>query len=109
MLKRRGNKRIIFGFFLLIIFHIVAAILALGIASMIGRNPSGYKLARNIIVYGIYGFFLWQLIYVIPLCLWLKNKGKIYVMKGVIIAAIITFLVYFGCFLLVTVILFRVR
>jgi len=83
--------------------HIVAAILILTIAYIIGnsRDKSGYNLSLSIIIYGIYGFFLWQLIYVIPLCLWLRNKGRIYAMKGVIIGAIITFLVYIGCFLFV--------
>ncbi|MFN6517640.1 MAG: hypothetical protein RMY29_024580 [Nostoc sp. CreGUA01] len=98
MLKRSATKNIIFGFFLLLLFHIEAAILILGIAAL---TQSIYNLSLSIIVYGIYGFSIWQLIYVIPLCLWLKNKGKISVMKGVIIATIITFLIHVGCFLLV--------
>jgi uncharacterized protein YacL len=98
MSKKSEAKNIIAGFFLLILFHIAAAVFILGIATL---TQSIYNLSLSIIVYGIYGFSLWQLIYVIPLCLWLKNKGKIAVMKGVIIAATLTFLINGGCFLLV--------
>ncbi|MBW4667753.1 MAG: hypothetical protein KME60_10015 [Cyanomargarita calcarea GSE-NOS-MK-12-04C] len=104
MSQRREIKNIISGFFLLLLFHLAAVILILGIAAL---TQSSYNLSLSIIVYGIYGFSLWQLIYVIPLSLWLKNKGKISVMKGVITAAIITFLVYVGCFLLVVAFIIR--
>jgi hypothetical protein len=103
MSQIKKNLNVLSGFLMLLGLHIVAAILILIIAYIIGnsRDRSGYNLSLSIIIYGIYGFFLWQLIYVIPLCLWLRNKGKIPAMRGVIIGAIITFLVYIGCFLFV--------
>ncbi|QIR35490.1 hypothetical protein HCG51_01140 [Tolypothrix sp. PCC 7910] len=91
-------QNIISGFFLLLLFHIAAAILILGIAAL---TQSNYNLSLSIIVYGIYGFSLWQLIYAIPLCLWLKHQGKIYFMQGVILAGVMTFLVHIGYFLLI--------
>ena len=45
---------------------------------------------------GVGGFFIWQLLYLIPLCIWLKQKGKLLMMKGVIIAAVITALTIGG-------------
>jgi hypothetical protein len=42
-----------------------------------------------------------QLIYVIPLCLWLRRRRQLDTMNGVIIAAIITVLLNGGCFFIV--------
>jgi hypothetical protein len=42
-------------------------------------------------------FFLWQLLYVIPLILWLKRQGKIGMMQGVLGMAVVTALLNGGC------------
>ncbi|MBD2213851.1 hypothetical protein H6G27_28865 [Nostoc linckia FACHB-104] len=98
MSKVSKTKNIITGCFLLLLFHLVFTILIIVIAAL---TQSNYNLSLKIIVYGIYGFSLWQLIYAIPLCLWLKYQGKNYVMKGVFIAVLVTLLVHIGYFLLV--------
>ncbi|MEQ9235604.1 MAG: hypothetical protein RIG66_16145 [Coleofasciculus sp. E2-BRE-01] len=36
------------------------------------------------------GFLFWQLLYVIPLIIWLKHRRKMGMMKGVIIGAVLT-------------------
>jgi uncharacterized membrane protein len=48
----------------------------------------------------VIGFPLSQLLYAVPLAIDLKRQGKIGQMKGVIIGAVITALIYGGCFLL---------
>ncbi|RUT02501.1 hypothetical protein DSM106972_059790 [Dulcicalothrix desertica PCC 7102] len=96
--KKIEIKKIISGFFLLLLLHLASLILIFLIGTITRNN---YNLSLIIQVYPIYLFPLWQLTYVVPLCIWLKNKDKASVMKGVIIAAIITFLIYLlGCFLL---------
>ncbi|MBN3960481.1 hypothetical protein [Nostoc sp. NMS8] len=75
MSLRNEIKNIIVGFILLLLLHLAAALLILSFAAL---TQNIYNLSLIIIVYGIYGFSLWQIVYVIPLCLWLKNKGKIY-------------------------------
>jgi hypothetical protein len=99
MSQRSETKNIILGFFLLLAFHIGAAILIFSVALLLGNIASGY-ITLSILIYGFFGFSIWQLIYVIPLCLGLKKEGKISIMKGVIIAAIFTFLINGGCFLI---------
>ena len=96
MSKISKIKKITSGFLILLLFHIVGLILIFFIGSLIGKN---YNLSLIIQVYPIYLFPIWQLIYVVPLCLWLKSKNKTSTMKGVIIGAILTFLVYLGCIL----------
>ncbi len=46
------------------------------------------------------GFLFWQLLYVIPLTIWLKRWGKVGMMKGVIMGAVLTALVNGACYLL---------
>jgi Na+/proline symporter len=50
-------------------------------------------------IYGFMGFFLVQLLYVIPLILWLKRRGRIGMMQGVIGMAVVTALLNGACFL----------
>jgi len=47
----------------------------------------------------VFGVGLSQLIYVIPLCIWLNRRRLYATMKGVIAGALITFLLNGGCFL----------
>ncbi|BAZ08640.1 hypothetical protein NIES4071_04450 [Calothrix sp. NIES-4071] len=97
MSKISEIKKIIYGLFILLFFDLAGLILIFIIGALAGSN---YNLSLSIQVYPIYLFPIWQLVYVVPLCFWLKKKKKTSVMKGVIIAAIITFLVYVGCLLL---------
>jgi hypothetical protein len=49
-----------------------------------------------------FGIGLLQLVYVIPVSLWLKQQGRFGLMKGVIIGAVITALLNGGCWLLLS-------
>jgi hypothetical protein len=100
MSQRNELLYVILGILLLLPFHLVALGLIFLTAYIVQSLSGGYAFML-IVGAGTFVFSLWQLIYVIPLCLWLKNQGKISVMKGVIIGAILTLLGNGGCFLLV--------
>jgi hypothetical protein len=60
----------------------------------------GSSISLGIWVLGAMGFLFWQLLYVIPLTIWLKRWGKVGMMKGVIMGAVLTALVNGACYLL---------
>lgn len=60
----------------------------------------GSSISLGIWVLGAMGFLFWQLLYVIPLTIWLKRRGKVGMMKGVIMGAVLTALVNGACYLL---------
>lgn len=86
------------GFGLLMVFHSLASALIFILGYIIGSILGGYSVFTVWIV-GIAGFLFWQLIYVIPLSMRLKRRGKTGMMKGVIIGAVITALLNGACFL----------
>ncbi len=97
MFKISEIKKIIYGLLILLFSHLASLLVIFIIGALAGSN---YNLSLSILVYPIYLFPIWQLVYVVPLCLLLKNKKKTSIMKGVIIGAILTFLVYLGCLFL---------
>jgi hypothetical protein len=86
------------GFLLLCFFHCIAVFIIFILSSVIGLILGGYAIFYAWIVGGM-GFFLWQLIYVLPLTIRLKRRGKIGIMKGVIICAALTALMNGSCYL----------
>ncbi len=99
-MSQRNNEvlEVIRGILLLFGLHIVAGILIFVIGLIIGQIFGNYTFL-GVWIYGSYGFFLLQLLYVIPLVLRLKRQGKVARMKGVIIGAVITALLNGACFL----------
>lgn len=89
---------IIKGLLLLLGCHLLAGLLIFGLGFIIGSIFGGYSIIGVWIV-GAAGFLFWQLLYVLPLTIWLKRRGKIGLMKGVIIGAVITALVNGACYL----------
>jgi len=85
------------GFLLLLFCHVLAIVAIFGLASIVGNNA-----AFSVLIIGIAGLLFWQLLYVIPLTLWLKNQRKFGMMKGVIIGAVLTALLNGACFLGIT-------
>lgn len=63
------------------------------------QNAS-YSWLFPIAAFSIMGISITQLIYVIPVIVWLKRRQKIALMKGVIIGAVITALLNGGCYLI---------
>lgn len=89
------------GILLLFAIHVLA-LLAIYALSFVLQDIYGGYTALGVWFLGFGGFSIWQLLYVIPISIWLYRKRKRLMMKGVIIGAVITFLLNGGCFLLLT-------
>lgn len=102
MSQRNEVLQILLGILLLFALHLIAGsiIFGLGLLSGLIFGYSSYSYI-GIWIIGSWGFFLWQMLYVIPLCIWLKRQQRLAMMKGVIIGAVITALLNGTCFLLV--------
>lgn len=98
MSQQNEVLEIIRGILLLLGLHIVAGIVIFVIGLIIGQIFGNYTFL-GVWIYGSYGFFLLQLLYVIPLIIRLKRQSKVARMKGVIIGAVITALLNGACFL----------
>lgn len=91
-------QQMVNGFVLLMLFHILAGFIIFVLGLIIGMIFGSYSF---LIVWfgGAMGLSFWQLFYVIPLSLRFKRRGKIGMMKGVIIGAVFTALINGACFL----------
>jgi phosphotransferase system glucose/maltose/N-acetylglucosamine-specific IIC component len=107
---RNEFSQLIRGILLVFIMHIAAiiigAILLNILSSIISPLLSGHvKELFDKVISALVGillaslFFIGfaQLVYVIPVCIWLKRRQKRELMKGVIIGAVITPLLNGGC------------
>lgn len=100
MKAKKEFNNIILGIILLLVIHSAVFVVLKILASLILLFNS--VLAASIILPFFY-IGLFQIFYVIPLVIWLKRKQQPGRIKGVIIGAIITFLLnisYFGSLLL---------
>jgi Na+/proline symporter len=79
------------GFLLLLLFHILAIVIMAALVTIIN--------SFLVLVIGAMGFLFWQLLYVIPLALWLRSENRPGVMKGVIIGAVLTALLNGVCYI----------
>lgn len=89
------------GFGLLMLFHFLASVIISTIGYIVGSIVGGYSVLAVWLI-GVAGFFFWQLLYVIPLIIWLRRRGKVAMMKGVVIGAVLTALLNGVCFLVLT-------
>ena len=89
--------KILSGFFLVIGLHI-AAVLIGGLIGSIASFLGIYNIA-NILLFAALGIGITQIIYIIPLIIWLIRQRNWGLMKGVIIGAVITALLNGGCWL----------
>jgi hypothetical protein len=93
---------IIKGFLLLFLCHALVIVIFFLFNYIILSISGNYAYALlPVWILGSGGFFLWQLLYVMPLIDYFKRQGKIGMMKGVIIGAVITALLNGSCFLLI--------
>ena len=94
-------QNIILGIFFLFGMHSTAIfaifILGLIVAQIFGTYIFGDYTLIVVLAIGGYGFFILQLLYVIPVCLYLRRRQRFALMKGVIIGAVITALLNGGC------------
>lgn len=91
MSKKNGYLGIFYGLIFLFSMHILA-IFVLYLILIIRNSISSIDpyTALAFMVYAACSFLLWQLLYVIPVCLWLRRRKRPAMMKGVIIGAVIT-------------------
>jgi hypothetical protein len=101
MSQRNEILNVFLGIFLLLGLHLIAGGIIFGLGLLSGQifGYSNYNYL-GIWIIGSWGFFIWQMLYVIPLCLWLRRQQRLAMMKGVIIGAVITALLNGTCFLL---------
>lgn len=101
MSQRNEILQILLGILLLFGLHLIAGAIIFGLGWLYGQI-FGYNnyYFLGIWIIGAWGFFIWQMLYVIPLCIWLRRQQRVAMMKGVIIGALITGLLNGTCFLL---------
>jgi Na+/proline symporter len=97
----RSNQRldVLAGMMLLALCHAFATGLCFALYAL-GTQLSSSPDTMFFVWYAWFAIGLTQLIYVIPLCLWLKRRRRFDMLKGVIIGAVITVLLNGSCFLL---------
>ncbi len=97
MERRNRRWEVLQGILLLFGFHI----LVWGLVWLVSYlftfllGISSLALVSSVLFVGI---GLSQLFYVLPLCLWLQRRGRAELAKGVVIGAVITFLLNGSCF-----------
>jgi len=84
------------GIILLIVMHTLTILIIFAITSALLEIYGSFT-AAVVSYFAIAGLFILQLLYVIPICIWLKRKGKNLMMKTVIYGAVITALVNILC------------
>jgi hypothetical protein len=99
MSRRNEINGVILGILMLFGMHILAGLVIFILGLIIGQIFGNYTFIAVWAVGG-YGFLFWQLLYAIPLILWLRRQQKLALMKGVIIGAVITALLNGVCSLL---------
>jgi len=88
---------IIKGLSLLLGCHLMAASTIFVLGFILSPILGNYSFL-SVWIIGAMGFLFWQLLYVIPLVLRFQRRGKIGMMKGVIIGAVFTALVNGACY-----------
>lgn len=98
-MKKRKTEiiKVAIGFFVTIVLHLLFITFAIPLLLLVlgASDPSSLRGALSFLLL-LAGIGLWQFLYVIPLALWLKSTRRVAVMKGVLIAAALTFLLNFG-------------
>lgn len=84
------------GILVLSLCHMVLSAIIFALGFIVGSVLANYTFIV-IWVIGAAGFLFWQLLYVIPLVIWLKRKGHTGMLKGVIIGGVITALLNGAC------------
>lgn len=102
MSRRNEIGSIFLGILLLVGMHGAVFLLAgliLVIISLVPTPISSNYLWIPLVLYPTAGIGLFQVLYVVPVCLLLKRRGRFGLMKGVIIGAVLTALLNGGCWL----------
>lgn len=103
MNDRSGVANFILGFISVFVGHFLGGVLLYVLAEIFSTvAPVLYRSQAlgTLVFFLIFGIGIAQLIYVLPLCIWLRRRRLFSTMKGVITAAIITLLLNGSCFLM---------
>ena len=95
MSQSNSALNVFIGIMATFISHAVVLTLLGILANLLDSSTLG-----GIAFFGIFGIGLAQLLYILPLIIWLRRKGRNDTMKGVIIGAVITLLLNGSCFVL---------
>lgn len=90
---------VVLGVLSVFLGHVLACLLMFlvtWIASFVGPMPNELGI---VLLYAFFFIGITQLLYVIPLGLWLRHIGRFDTMKGVVIGTVITMLLNGACFL----------
>jgi hypothetical protein len=101
MSQRNETTQIIYGVLFLFGLHI----LVITVFSLLGYvlnmlGGAAISLLNPLWAVALFGIGISQLIYVVPMIIWLKQRQEWGLMKGVIIGAVLTALLNGGCWLL---------
>jgi hypothetical protein len=103
MFQRNEFFRVFIGFISVFVLHMIGVFLIYIIGAIVqylgleAINP----ILSQIGLFAVLGIGITQLIYLVPYCFFLNHKNRDAEIKGVIIGAIITFLLNGGCWLIV--------
>jgi hypothetical protein len=111
MSRRSEIKNIFIGIVLLAVCHL-AYLMLVGLLQRLFPvdffSGSSRSWSDNLIALMTYSTFvigIVQILYVLPLCLWLSRRRRLSTVKGVIIGAVVTLLLNGSCFLFLEVVL----
>lgn len=102
MTAPNGPVNVLIGFLSVFAGHLLVVALMFAIAFITSQASLQFDALFTIFFFAFFGIGITQLLYVIPLILWTKRKGRFDTMKGVIVGAVITLLLNGSCFLLLT-------
>lgn len=99
MNNRREIIDFIAGMILLAVLHVAFVAIAIPITAVVRNDASPYA-GLEAMAYVLLSLGITQLLYALPLSLFLKRKGRQAMLKGVIATGVITVLLNSGCFML---------
>lgn len=100
-------KEFLSGIALTFLFHLLVLTIGgtifglIGVLSSIGAGRYMSEMLGMAALYFIFGIGISQLLYIIPLTIWLRKKGRTLLANGVIVGAIITALLNGGCYVMI--------
>lgn len=97
---RRSALDVLAGIVLVGLCHVAFAAL-IYVLAWLWVGVLNYYPVQNIVLWMLFAISLSQLLYVVPLVLWLRRRRRLELAKGVVIGAVITALLNGSCYLIV--------
>ncbi|MEO1620709.1 MAG: hypothetical protein AAFU53_06700 [Cyanobacteria bacterium J06632_3] len=100
MRRNRSALKIFLGVCLLFLAHIVVIMGLVALISVLPRNGLNNTL-QTITFFAVFAIGIFQIVYALPMMLYLQRRRQDNLLKGVSIGVVITVLLNGGCFLLI--------